>query len=555
MYRVQTACAQDASPVYWRINQATVDEKVTGTVTSSVAPNQTVNRPVRSWLGLPDRLLESSSAERRRIVIYSQSGLHSSAWDNRTGYLARTNGLDRFEIAAVLKIPSSKGNPQGEDLALARLCNLCLICMEATRRSTAYGEQVRWKYRAFNGHTSRLLVSAEQERMSLKPLRYIQTETAREYFGTWCQFLCYVYRTWRGSPFANRAEPLFVLSDGQKDALTCITDRLTHRSYDQSLDDPRLFMQDSTEVVRFMREDPLVREFFALSSAFVEERYRLSFLETGLLSFSALKNIRPCGSTMVAAEASGLLSRIIYCCQLVVIGYLWSHESDDEAVVNLLEGFQEAYMSTHTRTPLGELQSQRLFAIRVGKTEPSMPDTYWVDGSVVVHRDIRLETNRLEGFVRSLTERAVKVWNRLVFDTTVPELNLKDYKTVADNMGNRSAAYSGLTDVNGKVKDAKDLFLQDFLGKFFDPNLNEERNNRNLFTPAWVHSYEQTVEEFLGLVLLLVHICAGQPARGPEILSTRYSNDQSLRNLFVYDGTILISICYHKSQSLTQQQR
>ena len=555
VYQVQTACAQDASPVYWRINQATVDEQVTVSVTSSVAPNQNTNQPARSWLGLPNRLLEASCIERRKAIVSNQSGPEISPWDNRTGYLAHANGLTRDEMVAILKIPSVKNTSDRKELILARICNLSNICMEATRRSTAYSELVQWKYRPFNNHTSRLLVSAESGKLSLRPLRYIQAKTAKDYLKHWAEFLCYIYRTRHGFLFTGRSEPLFVPTEGQMEAVDRLSEHLGTPGYDGSLDDPDFFMQSPSRVVRFMQTEQVVTDFFKLSSAFIEEHYRFSFLEGGLLSFSALKNFRPSGSIMTAPEASTFLSRIIYCCQLVVIGYFWSIVSDDELLLQYLQNFQESYMQNHTRTPVGELQSQRAMAMRIGKTEPGLPTTYWLGDSVVVYKNIKLDTNSLEGFVRHLTERAVKVWNQLVFDITVPDLNLRDYSVVPENMGDRSAAYSGLTDARGQVKPIKDQFLQSFFAKLFDNKVDQETNYRNLFTPAWVYSYEQTVEEFLGLVLLLVHICAGQPARGSEILGTRYSNDQTLRNLFVYDGSILISICYHKSQSLTQQQR
>ncbi|EGX50726.1 hypothetical protein AOL_s00054g994 [Orbilia oligospora ATCC 24927] len=325
--------------------------------------------------------------------------------------------------------------------------------------------------------------------------------------------------------------------------------------YDGDLDDPEEFLNDSTTMRDFMRDDLRVQTYFVLMSLFIRQTYEFSFLELPLLSFSALKNFKPCGSIMVAGEASGFFSRLIYCCQLTVIGYVWAVTPDDADVVKQLQTIRETYMLNDTRTPLGELQSQRALAMHISRNEPSMPTTYWIDNDVIVHRDIRLEVNKLEGFVQSLMERAIKVWNRLVFDITVPNLDLGDHRTVPENISNRNAAYSGLTDARGQITDIKNQFLQKFMSKFFDKDLTDDENYQNLFTSTWITAYERTVEEFLGLILLLVHISVGPSARGSEILTTRYSNTQSLRNLFVYEGTILISICYHKAQNMTQQQR
>ncbi|EPS37769.1 hypothetical protein H072_8519 [Dactylellina haptotyla CBS 200.50] len=546
LYPVQTACAQDRSPIWWRVNQSSGIVVVTKTV-------GTEPEPASITLTVADRLLQAEYSERQRTIVDSNRGSEGSPWGNRTGFPKHLDGLDRLEIAAVIKIPSLKNSPTEEDRVLARICSLTRICLEGTRRCTAYGENIKWKYRLFDDQMSKLLVSAQLGKPGNQPLRFIQEDTAKDYQTYWAQFLCYVYRTWKDHRFTGRTEPLFVMYEWQTEELKRLAAAVSESDHNSTLNDPEKFLKDPNQVIGFLRED-LADLFFKTSAEFIEIIYKKSFLELALVSFYALKNIRPGGALMTAPEASSSLSRVIYCAQLVVIGFLWSKYSDKE-VKRELQRWSDKFLTNHNPTPVAALQNLRSYAIEVGRNEPALPTTYWDGETTVVYKEIRLDTKRLASWVRHLIERAIQVWNRLVFDITVPDLNLKDPKVVNENKGNTNAAYTVFADARGGIPELQKRFRQSFAAKFFKQGSDEETNWRDLFSTAWVESYEQTVEEFLGLILLLVHICAGQPARGSEILGTRWKNDQILRNMFVYRGSILISICYHKSQNLTEKQR
>ena len=69
-----------------------------------------------------------------------------------------------------------------------------------------------------------------------------------------------------------------------------------------------------------------------------------------------------------------------------------------------------------------------------------------------------------------------------------------------------------------------------------------------------IREYESTVERFLEYLLILIHITGGQPGRGTEITTLRYANVmQSMRNIFVKEGRVMIVTEYHKSMAVTDQ--
>jgi len=58
----------------------------------------------------------------------------------------------------------------------------------------------------------------------------------------------------------------------------------------------------------------------------------------------------------------------------------------------------------------------------------------------------------------------------------------------------------------------------------------------------------------LEYLLILIRITGGQPGRRTEITTLRYENAmQSMRNIFVKEGRVMIVTEYHKSMAVTDQ--
>jgi hypothetical protein len=62
---------------------------------------------------------------------------------------------------------------------------------------------------------------------------------------------------------------------------------------------------------------------------------------------------------------------------------------------------------------------------------------------------------------------------------------------------------------------------------------------------------ERAVNEFLQVLLLLVHITGGQPARGTEIVGSMHTNRTYHRNVFIEEGLVAIVTSYHKGYTCT----
>jgi hypothetical protein len=74
----------------------------------------------------------------------------------------------------------------------------------------------------------------------------------------------------------------------------------------------------------------------------------------------------------------------------------------------------------------------------------------------------------------------------------------------------------------------------------------------------WIASgmsnYASAAETFLEYLLIPIHVTGGQPGRGTEITTLRCANAmQSMTNIFIKEGQVMIGTEYHKSMAVMDQ--
>jgi hypothetical protein len=81
-------------------------------------------------------------------------------------------------------------------------------------------------------------------------------------------------------------------------------------------------------------------------------------------------------------------------------------------------------------------------------------------------------------------------------------------------------------------------------------------HNQLRFNLVAVEDYFRTVKKFKEELIVLCHLTASAPARGPELLSVMHTNGQdsrAQRGVFLDDGIVELVITYHKGFSLSQK--
>ncbi|TMC15887.1 MAG: DEAD/DEAH box helicase, partial [Chloroflexi bacterium] len=168
-----------------------------------------------------------------------------------------------------------------------------------------------------------------------------------------------------------------------------------------------------------------------------------------------------------------------------------------------------------------------------------------------------LSIDAFRGFVQSIIERAKAILTEeLLFGDATPLETLNLFELVDDfEVSNKNHSFMS-EECNEMAEGRRGMMnrLKGNKGRWDEMmQMNEERNELK-FNSFKAREYESQVERFLELLLILIHITGGQPARGAEITTLRYVNwSTGTRNIFVEDGQIMIVTSYHKAQALTDK--
>src|SRR5579862_7705534 len=153
--------------------------------------------------------------------------------------------------------------------------------------------------------------------------------------------------------------------------------------------------------------------------------------------------------------------------------------------------------------------------------------------------------------VHGLVEEARKelFTNLIIVDR--PQAPAIDWESMVDNPTESRVGWSFLNDE--RTKFAVDgqwwLYERMFKEQKLQEKFMDERSSRSpRFKKAAAEAYQRNVNRFQELMLILMHMCAGQPGRAPEILGIRWKNTEQggIRNIFIEDGLVAVVTGYHK---------
>lgn len=89
--------------------------------------------------------------------------------------------------------------------------------------------------------------------------------------------------------------------------------------------------------------------------------------------------------------------------------------------------------------------------------------------------------------------------------------------------------------------------------EFFEVSRTEEHGTQYVPKRKRMQEYADAMERLREKLLVLVHICSGAPARGTEIITTRYRNSKSGagRGIFIENGIVAYVTGYHKGYGMS----
>ena len=147
--------------------------------------------------------------------------------------------------------------------------------------------------------------------------------------------------------------------------------------------------------------------------------------------------------------------------------------------------------------------------------------------------------------IRSKVHSAVCSANEVLFKMVgYPSLPKIPWDDIADDPMNNKSGFSFLNDVRNQHWMCKEFYF----GKIYETKRSWWDSEGSLDTGKnGPFMFERLIDEFRSLLVSLIHISAGAPARGPELVSITFENPtECVRNIFVERGCVHIRTLYHK---------
>lgn len=290
---------------------------------------------------------------------------------------------------------------------------------------------------------------------------------------------------------------------------------------------------------------------------------RGNIFESPLVGFLAVIGIDENNNTLHEAPTyTPKLSALIKIAQLLVLqkSVFLAEEGLVQDPLDPFDEMRKRFMTLDNATPFTWALHLRSFGKRIRDCITSLGYMRWSeDGQTVKYRDIELQIPVFKRFVLQQVQSAQQSLETL-FMLGVDESRAEIVPRIAlhqirDDPTNAAPGWSFLKDRrNGDTIPPGDVWLlQRVVGseKLRDRFCTLDGARHIIWDLKEFQLYHAQVDQFIETLLLLVHLTAGQPARGTEITGLQDANTMLYRNVFVEDGLVAIVTSYHKGYTCT----
>jgi hypothetical protein len=259
-----------------------------------------------------------------------------------------------------------------------------------------------------------------------------------------------------------------------------------------------------------------------------------------------------------ACNFTSKLSAFIKMAQLLVLqrAVVAAECGETQFPSEALDEMQDRFMVLESRSPMNWALKLRAYGKKIRESTTCLGSLIWsVDGEKLSYVDLELTMSQLRYFVRFQLDRAQNQLEEVLLvhptearEQVVPSINLKDLK---DNPAISEPGWNFLRDPRNTALQGHERWL---LNRVLEIDRLQDRFlKRGKWRTVAIAEYKRLVDAFLELLLLLVHIVSGQPARGTELLSIQYCNTIHglRRSIFIENGLVGFVTFYHKGYSVS----
>ncbi|OBT79272.1 hypothetical protein VF21_01964 [Pseudogymnoascus sp. 05NY08] len=198
-------------------------------------------------------------------------------------------------------------------------------------------------------------------------------------------------------------------------------------------------------------------------------------------------------------------------------------------------------------TPMQWIYQTRSYGFKIRYTTPAAGKIQWIRDEVL-YPSTCVQMSQLQSIVHGLIREARdELFGKLMVVTDkggVPSIN---WDNTVDQPLETKVGWSFLDDERNKFSTHKEWWLFERL--YQEQALQEQfLDNDGLLKPSASEAYQRHVEWFLELLLILIHLCAGQPSCATEILGLQWKNTANggVRNVIIENGLVGLVGQYHK---------
>lgn len=415
-----------------------------------------------------------------------------------------------------------------------------------------------------------------------------KANTIRRYTAVWSKMLRYI---WRSSSKAEEDRPKYRLTREQEHQLGLMKElarRWEENRRSQSISSQH--RRDGKEKLQKEMEETCLQFWMAM----FDHELKAGEYESGIISALAVLGLNPEKEGWnTAKNYTPILSAVVTITRGLVVYRAWlTHQqavqegmqggieerearerapSIFEQVKKMVQRFMTLTGFNGMPSPMDRILHTRTYGMKIRYSTKGEARVTWKGEEVCIDK-ISFTMEELRSVVHGLNE---SVRQRLMEDllcveggregveerTRLPKLDLAG---LYDNPAELTEDWSFLSDyrskweVDGQKWMFKRLSREAVLEKrFIQGRLDQvERWDQIQWNQTGVEDYFRRVIRFKEELLALVHLTAGAPARGTEVLSIQHTNGEdsrTQRGIFVEDGMVAFVTRYHKGYSSSQK--
>ena len=298
-----------------------------------------------------------------------------------------------------------------------------------------------------------------------------------------------------------------------------------------------------------LQRDPDTKaSYITLLLALMEQQYTSHPYECAFICAMAFTAVKADGSFKSPSQFTPVYAALIGICKVLVIHKSMSDALDDSHSIELAKLYTLKYLAHPD-----DIQSRpnvMSYVINVFSYAFTISRNTTLDGFVawndntLIFRDVRLSMNDFRLAIANTITNAEKLLLLLCEVSSMSKLPIIPWHTTYDDVNNSNYNYSFITEPKNNYTHESKLFNAHRIAELWI-------DDNNQFNVHHITIFKRNVKAFLEAMLCLVHLTAGQPARGTEIIIIQHTNSISSsncsRNIYIDRGLVLFYSRYHKN--------